>query len=287
MSRAHTEEAFEDAIEGALIAARMAQGTSRHVRPGARARYGQMMPFVHRCHAERRVGQAVQYAGDKLDWLSRSSCGSWRMRSTSVVSLDVLRNGVKDRGCGSGWRTSGRRTRSLTGCARRVRRRIGSRSPASSTISDGTTNTLDLALFVNGIPVATAELKNHAHWSDRGGRQGAVPQRPRPQGLAVRAAGAGALCGRSGVGVPHYAAARQGHHVPTVQSGHGWAGRHRRCGQPRRTPTVPVPHVVPVGEVWQPDNWLDLLKRFLHVEDPKTRGRGAVRTGGPAFTTGR
>ena len=41
-------------------------------------------------------------------------------------------------------------------------------------------DSLDLALFVNGIPVATAELKNPLTAPDRRARDGAVPHRPQP-----------------------------------------------------------------------------------------------------------
>ena len=59
--------------------------------------------------------------------------------------------------------------------------------------------TIDLCLFVNGIPVATAELKNHLTGQNIEHAIAAVPHGPRPKERHPRPPGAGPLRGRPGL----------------------------------------------------------------------------------------
>ncbi|MEU8224754.1 type I restriction endonuclease [Kribbella sp. NPDC048915] len=189
--------------------------------------------------------------------------------------LDVLRNGIKDRG---------------------VRIRLAYFRPAHTVADDAlaeyqqnrlsvtrqlrysmdSTKSLDLALFVNGIPVATAELKNpltgqtveHAKEQYRNDRD------PKELLFARRA-------------LVHFAVDPELVFVTTRLRGKDtvFLPFNQGTGGPGNIGGAGNPVVDGEGsgyrtaylweETWQFDNWLDLLKRFLHVEDPTTsRSRG-------------
>ena len=130
--------------------------------------------------------------------------------------------------------------------------------------------TLDLCLFVNGIPVATAELKNpltgqnveHAIEQYRDG--------PRPDERHSRSARARPLRRRSRAVAMTTKLAGEGDPVPAVQP-----RPRRRDGQPAE-PQRPQ-DLVPVGAGLGRDAWLDILHRFIHVERPEKGSVGARR----------
>ena len=150
-------------------------------------------------------------------------------------TVDVLRHGVVDHGRDdpAGVLPAGARPDARAG--RAVRREPADGDPAAS-VRGGSTKTLDLCLFVNGIPVATAELKNPLTGQSVEHAIDAVPQRPRPRRTALARRRA----------LVHFAVdpervamttrlGGQGDAVPAVQPG----PRPRRRGQPaepRRAP---------------------------------------------------
>lgn len=80
----------------------------------------------------------------------------------------------------------------------------------------------DMVLAVNGLPVATLELKNvmsATRWTVA--RQESIPVRARPQGKTVclQAALPGPFCGGYRAGVHDHQAGGQGHLLPALQSG--------------------------------------------------------------------
>jgi hypothetical protein len=112
----------------------------------------------------------------------------------------------------------------------------------------GHDDVIDLVLFLNGIPVATAELKTD-FTQDINDGGGPVPLRPHPPsprasplpnpaGLPAR--GAGALRRQQPHGDDDHQAARARHGLPALQPGRPWRGR-----QP--TQRQRPPHRLPVG----------------------------------------
>ena len=128
------------------------------------------------------------------------------------------------------------------------------------------TKTLDLCLFVNGIPVATAELKNPLTGQTRRARPGAVPHGPGSE-EPVAAAGGRALRRRHRGGVDDDPAVGQPDPVPAVQPGHEMGPGNPPNPDGHRTAYL-------WEQVWQRDAWLDLLQRFVHVE-PTPKGSKA------------
>ncbi|MCP2342027.1 type I restriction endonuclease subunit R [Actinomadura rupiterrae] len=139
-------------------------------------------------------------------------------------------------------------------------------------------NRLDLALFLNGIPVATAELKNpltkqnvdHAKQQYRLSRDSSeLIFRHRvvanfavdPDLVFV----ATQLRGKKTLFLP----------FNTGSKGPGEPG-----GKGNPTPSTPGKHATAYlwEQVWEPDNWLDLLERFVHEQKEKNVGSRSTKT---------
>ena len=138
----------------------------------------------------------------------------------------------------------------------------------------GATKTLDLCLFVNGIPVATAELKNpltgqtveHAMAQYRTDRD--------PANVTARPPGARPLRGRPRSGRDDDEARRA--------SGRGSCRSTAATTAAQGNPPNPTGHRTAYlwERVWQRDAWLDLLARFVHVEMPAKGSKAEKRSEG-------
>lgn len=123
------------------------------------------------------------------------------------------------------------------------------------------TKTLDMALFVNGIPVATAELKNRLtdQTVEHAKAQYETDRDPRNVTLARRA-------------VVHFAVDSELVAMTTRLSGKKtrWLPFNRGHSLGPGNPINPNGHrTFYLWEwVWQRDAWMDLLGRFVHVEKP-------------------
>ena len=96
---------------------------------------------------------------------------------TKRGTLDVLRKGIKDSGC----KFQLAYFKPSTGLNQDTQKLYAANQ--FSTIrqlrfSEKTEQSIDVVLFLNGIPIFTAELKNPAHGPDRRERHQPVPQRP-------------------------------------------------------------------------------------------------------------
>ncbi len=132
---------------------------------------------------------------------------------------------------------------------------------------------LDMVLSLNGLPIATVELKNPLTGAERPARHRAVQERPRPTAphLPVQEAGAGPLRRRSRRRLHGDGAPGEGHLLPALQQGE----RHRRRGTPRSTPGN-TRRATSGSEVWERDSFLDIL---APLHPPPGRGAGRRRQG--------
>jgi len=135
----------------------------------------------------------------------------------------------------------------------------------------GSTKTLDLVLFVNGVPVATAELKNHLTGQsvEDAIRQYRTDRDPANRTLGKRA-------------VVHFAVDTESVAMTTRLAGKSTRflpfnrGHDRGAGNP---PNPDGHRTAYLWErVWQRDAWLDLFARFVHVEK-SVAARAAGRAG--------
>lgn len=182
-------------------------------------------------------------------------------------TVDVLRHGVVDHGVtiqlayfkpahGLTPALMDRYNANLLGVTRQLR------------YESDSTKTLDLGLFVNGIPVATAELKNQLTGQsiEDAKRQYREDRDSRNTLLARRA-------------VVHFAVDTEQVAMTTKLS--GGTTRFLPFNQGHDfgagNPATPNGHRSSYlwEQVWQRDAWLDLLARFVHVEKPTLKGATA------------
>ena len=133
----------------------------------------------------------------------------------------------------------------------------------------GSTKTVDLCLFVNGIPVATAELKNHLTGQniEHAIEQYRVDRDPKNIALGQRA-------------LVHFAVDPDAVAMTTKLEGKSTRFLPFNLGHNlgRGNPPNPNGHKTAYlwERVWRKDPWLDILHRFIHVERPE-KGSIAVR----------
>ncbi len=173
-------------------------------------------------------------------------------------TVDVLRHGVVDHGVTirlAFFRPAHRLTPELVARYRANRLTVTRQLPYES----GSAKTLDLALFVNGVPVATAELKNAltGQGVDQAIAQYRTDRDPANRTLAKRA-------------VVHFAVDTESVAMTTRLSGRStrFLPFNRGHGRGAGNPPNPDGHRTAYlwERVWARDAWLDLFARFVHVE---------------------
>ena len=134
----------------------------------------------------------------------------------------------------------------------------------------GSNKTLDLTLFVNGLPVATAELKNALTGQDVEDAKAQYRKDRDPKNVT--------LARRT---VVHFAVDTEQAAMTTRLAGGStrFLPFNRGHGLGKGNPANPQGHrTAYLWEwVWERDAWLDLLGRFVHVEKP---GKGATKSSG-------
>ena len=137
-------------------------------------------------------------------------------------------------------------------------------------------DSVDLVLFVNGVPTATAELKNR--WTDQDVHHAIVQYRderdPRAPLFARRAFVHFALDSELAYMTTRLEGAET-RFLPFNQ-GSGGAGRPGGKGNPGDPDGHPTSYVW--REVWDRDRWLELIQKFVHVEPPPDAGKGGRPT---------
>lgn len=269
----HSEEAFEIAIEQAMLAGGWNQGTKAHYRRDLGLDTAELFAFLGATQPREWDRLLVAYGGEDSDTVQRRFAERVSSEIDQRGPLDVLRHGVKDRGVTLRLAFF-RPAHTLADDA--LVEYQGNRLTVTRQLrySETTTDELDLALFVNGIPVATAELKNpltgqtvedakKQYRSDRDPKELLFARRtlvhfavdPDQVFLTTRLAGART----------RFLPFNQGSEGPGVSG----AGGNPPVATGYRTSYL-------WEQVWQRDAWLDLIRRFLHVESPK--GKGTKKT---------
>lgn len=176
-------------------------------------------------------------------------------------AVDVLRHGVVDQGVTlrlAYFRPAHGLTPELV--ARYEANRLTATRQLRFAAGEG--KTVDLALFVNGIPVATAELKNPL--TGQGVEEAIDQYRTRdPKNRTLSRAVVHFAVDPEHVAMTTRLAAAETRFLPFNQGRGGGSGN----------PSNPAGHATAYlwERVWQRDGWLDLLGRFVHVDKP-TKG---------------
>ena len=285
-----SERAFEDAIEAALL--RQGPDAVAGVRETPAPPYGHegMQPGgYHRRRPEDYDRGLCLLSNDVLDFVLATQPKEWRKlsqhygvqvkerflkRLSSEIdrrgALDVLRRGVKDMGCAfrlaffrpaSGLNEATRRlyAANFFAVARQVRYSLKNE------------NSLDLVLFLNGIPIFTAELKNPltGQTVEDAIRQYKTARDPREPLFAY---------GRC---LAHFAVDPDLVYVATRLAGPGTRflpfnrGKYGGAGNPPVPPTQTGYATAYLWEeTWARDSVLDLVRQFIHeVEEEDETGR--------------
>ena len=269
MPGVHTEHSFEVAIEAHLLTNGWLQGTPSTFDIAVGLDPSELAAFFQGTQEGTWANLCKSYGNDETaaqDGFLKRLASQLDERGT----LDVLRHGVVDRGVTmelAFFKPAHNLTPEL------VSRYEGNRTTLVRQFryESASSNTIDLCLLLNGIPVATAELKNqltgqnieHAisqYRDDRDPRNLTLSRRtlvhfavdPERVSMTTRLAGPKTQFlpfNRGNAGAPGN---------PLNPNGHATSYLWER--------------------VWQRDAWLDILARFIHVERPATGSPSARRS---------
>lgn len=263
----HTERAFEDQVEAELLTYgwERSEGTFR---PELGFDPAEMNHFIGATQIESWNRLIDLYGGDQ-----ETAQRQFSQRVAAEIDargvLDVLRQGVRDRGVHidlayfrpghtlAADALAGYRANVLT-----VSRQVF--------YSVRTNESVDMALFVNGLPVATIELKNPntgqnadhaiAQYRNRDPNELFFAKRtlvhfavdPDHAFIATRLKGSDT----------QFLPFNTGSNGPGVSGGAG--------NEPARPGSYSVAYLW--EQIWQRDNWLEILQRFIHVTAPDKKG---------------
>lgn len=260
---AHTEPAFEDRVEAELVA----RGWSRaqdtfNVELGIDT--GEMYRFIGATQ-QKSWDRLVGFYGGYQSTAQRQFAQRVAAEIDARGVLDVLRQGVRDRGVQidlayfrPGHTLAANALAEYDANVLTVARQLhySVRHPRRS---------LDMALFVNGLPVATVELKNPntGQNADHAIAQYRRDRDPNDVFLAKRALVHFAIDpDRAFITTRLHGADTQFLPFNVGSNGPGVSGG---AGNP---PAPPGSYCVAYlwEEIWQRDNWLEILHRFVHIK---------------------
>ena len=271
----HTEFAFEERVEYELLRRGWIRGPRAYDAELGLAT-AELWEFVGKTQVKKFEKLIELHGGDQA-----TAMRAFAIRVANEVDargvLDVLRHGVKDRGVlvdlcyfRPGHTLAAGALKEYDANVLSVERQLhfSARDAAQS---------VDLALFVNGLPVASVELKNPMTGQDADDAVAQYRRRdPNELYFARRA-------------LVHFAVDPDRAFITTRLSGgdteflpfnvgSAGAGNSGGAGNP-----APVRNDYSVSylweNIWQRDNWLEILQRYLHVQtaDPKDNPHAAPR----------
>ncbi|MCX4388835.1 DEAD/DEAH box helicase family protein [Micromonospora peucetia] len=270
MSAAHHESAFGNAIVAALLAGGWELGDNADYSPDLGLDTAQLFAFIGATQAA-EWKDLVTFYGDDQTAAQRGFVKRLDQAIATDGLLDVLRKGVKDHGVRirvAYFKPSFVESDEILADYRRNRLTVV-RELAYATKQADRGNRLDLALFLNGIPVATAELKNPLTGS---GVEHAKEQyrtdRDPTELIFSRRVIANFAVDPDLVFVTTQLRGRPTRFLP-FNTGSAGPGRPGGKGNPPPTEYGTYATSYLWEEIWQRDNWLDLLERFVHLHREK------------------
>jgi type I restriction enzyme R subunit len=254
------EHGFEDAIEASLLTdGGYFQSLPAHFDATVGLDTVELFAFIEATQARAWDQLRARYGGDH-EAVQRGFVRRLAKDLDDRGTLEVLRHGVVDLGIElrlAFFKPAHGLTPELVERYKANRVTVTRQLP----YEHGSGKTLDMALFVNGIAVATAELKNHI----TGQRvEHAIAQYRRDRDPRNVTLGRRALV--------HFAVDPEQVSMTTRLAGEATRFLPFNLGHDRHkgNPPNPTGHRTSYlwERVWQRDNWLDLLARFIHVEQP-------------------
>ena len=241
----HQESAFGDAIVASMVHNGWQLGSNADYRPDLGLDTAQLFTFIGATQAAEWEDLVTYYGGDR----DAAQLGFAKRLDQAIAAdglLDVLRKGVKDHGVRirvAYFRPSFVESEDILADYRANRLTVV-RELAYATKQADAGNRLDLALFLNGIPVATAELKNPLTGQGVEHAKEQYRDPARPQRADLHPSGGGQLRRRPRPGVRHHPTARPEDPLPAVQHRAAPApgGPAVKATRPPRSPATTPPH---------------------------------------------
>jgi len=278
-SSSHGEGAFEAAIEAHLLAHGWVQGVASHYRRDLGLDTAVLFEFIGATQAKAWNRLIGLHGG--ADQAQAKFAKRVAAEIDSRGTVDVLRRGVEDLGVKirlAFFKPAHALTPELLALYN-ANLLIVSRQVHHS--ESNPQDSLDLMLLVNGLPVATAELKNQVtnQTVEHAKKQYRFDRDPKDLVFDRRT-------------FVHFAVDQdlvflttrlEGERTRFLPFNQGSGGPGREGGKGN----APNPHGYRTSylweQVWQRDNWLDLLARFVHEEKPTGKGKKAVKRGKVIF----
>ncbi|GAA2009862.1 DEAD/DEAH box helicase family protein [Nocardiopsis rhodophaea] len=279
MNPVHHESAFGDAIVASMLERGWQEGNPRDYRPDLGLDTNQLFTFIGATQPTEWNDLLALYGNDP----DAAQAGFARRLDQAIATdglLTVLRKGVKDRGVlirVAFFKPNLVLSDSVLD-AYRANRLTVVRELEYATKQADQGNRLDLTLFLNGIPVATAELKNPL--TGQGVEQAKEQyrsDRDPTELIFTRRVIANFAIDPDLVFITTQLRGAKTRFLP-FNTGSNGPGRPGGAGNP--APTTPGTYATSYlwEQIWQRDNWLDLLERFVHIHKSKTPGGATTKT---------
>ncbi|CAM5616555.1 MULTISPECIES: type I restriction endonuclease subunit R [Streptomyces] len=278
MSPAHDENAFGSAIVAALCERGWREGSPAEYRPDIGLNTGELFEFIGRSQPD-EWHRLRQVYGDPNE-----AQRGFAQRLDKAISenglLHVLRNGVKDRGVlirVAYFKPNLVADDSILDGYRANRLTVVRELPYATKQTDWG-HKLDLALFLNGIPVATAELKNPltGQGVERAKEQYRADRDP-TELIFTRRVVANFAVDPDLVFVATQLRGKATRFLP-LNTGSNGPGQPGGAGNPAPTAFGTYATSYLWEQLWERDNWLDLLHRYVHQQKHRTPGGGSTRS---------
>ncbi|MEV4228932.1 DEAD/DEAH box helicase family protein [Streptomyces bobili] len=266
----HDEAAFGNAIVAALLERGWSEGNKQHYQPQLGLDTAQLFEFIGKTQADDWAELIALYGGDPNTAMAGFAKRVDQAIGTDGV-LDVLRKGVKDHGVlirlayfkpslvASDAVLDDYRANRLTF--------VKELQYAAKQADKG--NELDLTLFLNGIPLATAELKNALtrQGAEHAKEQYRLKRDPTELIFARRVIANFAV----DTDVVYVAPELRGKLTRFLPFNTGSEGPGKPGGAGNPAPTVPGTYATSYlwEQIWERDAWLDLIERFVHLSKEK------------------
>ncbi|MGW1138918.1 type I restriction endonuclease subunit R, partial [Streptomyces zhihengii] len=279
MSPVHHESVFGDAIVAAMLERGWTEGSPADYEADLGLDPKQLFPFIKATQPTEWDELLALYGNSPAE----AERGFARRLDQAIATdglLDVLRKGVKDRGVRI--RVAYFKPNLIADdsvlAPYRANRLTVVREVVYATKQADWGHKLDLTLFLNGIPVATAELKNAL--TKQGVEHAKEQYRTRrdpTELIFTRRVVANFAIDTDLVFVATQLRGTKTRFLP-FNTGSEGPGRPGGAGNPDPTAYGRYATSYLWEQIWHPDNWLDLLQRFVHLHKSKTPGGGTTKT---------
>ncbi|WP_435605621.1 type I restriction endonuclease subunit R [Streptomyces ardesiacus] len=278
MSPVHDESSFGSAIVAALCERGWREASPEDFQADLGLDTNELFTFIGAAQPDEWNDLLTVYGGNP----NEAQRGFAQRLDRAIADdglLHVLRNGVKDRGVRlrvAYFKPNLISADSVLNGYRANRLTVVRELPYANKQADWG-HRLDLALFLNGIPVATAELKNPltGQGVEQAKEQYRTDRDP-TELIFTRRVIANFAVDPDLVFVTTQLRGKSTQFLP-FNTGSNGPGQPGGAGNPAPTAQGKYATSYLWEEVWQRDNWLDLLQRFVHQQKEKTPGGGVTK----------